>query len=312
MLAKKGHMLIARKLIKKFVTAQKPLIAVNEVSLEIKEGQTLGLVGESGCGKSTLGKLLLRLIEPTSGSIFFEGTDILSLPPFQLKKWRQKAQIIFQDPYASLNPRMTVEDIIAEPLKIHGIRVDPALILQALAQVGLNPDHRLRYPHEFSGGQRQRIGIARALILNPRFIVCDEPIAALDVSVQAQIVNLLKALQQELGITYLFISHDLRMVRYIAHNVAVMYMGKIIEYGPVEEIFINPRHPYTQALLSAIPSLEKAPSRMLLKGDLPSPTSLPKGCAFSTRCPHATALCQTDTPPLKILDKEQKVACHIC
>jgi len=249
-------MLIARKLTKKFSTSRGSLIAVDNVSLEIEEGQTLGLVGESGCGKSTLGRLLLRLSEPTAGSVHFDGVDILALSPKELKKWRQEAQIIFQDPYASLNPRMTVEDILAEPLKIHGIDASPEIIIQAIVQVGLNPEHRFRYPHEFSGGQRQRIGIARALILNPRLIICDEPITALDVSVQAQIVNLLKDLQQKLGLTYLFISHDLRMVRYIADQVAVMYLGKIVEKGPTEQVFTNPQHPYTKVLLSAIPSIE--------------------------------------------------------
>ena len=254
-------MLIARNLTKKFSTSRKTLVAVDNVSLEIEDGQTLGLVGESGCGKSTLGRLLLRLIEPTVGSVHFDGVDILALSPKELKKWRQEAQIIFQDPYASLNPRMTIEDILAEPLKIHGIESSSEIIVQALTQVGLNPDHRWRYPHEFSGGQRQRIGIARALILNPRLIICDEPITALDVSVQAQIVNLLKDLQQKLELTYLFISHDLRMVRYIADQVAVMYLGKIVEKGPTEEVFSNPQHPYTKALLSAIPSIENLKQR---------------------------------------------------
>ncbi len=256
MLAGGKIMLIARNLTKKFSMKRQIITAVDNVSLEIEEGQTLGLVGESGCGKSTLGRLLLRLIEPMSGSVHFDGVDILSLSPKELKKWRQEAQIIFQDPYASLNPRMTIEDIIAEPLKIHGIDASPEIIIQALVQVGLNPEHRWRYPHEFSGGQRQRIGIARALILNPRLIICDEPITALDVSVQAQIVNLLKDLQQKLGLTYLFISHDLRMVRYIADQVAVMHLGKIVERGLTEEVFTNPQHPYTQALLAAIPSIE--------------------------------------------------------
>lgn len=230
---------------------------MKNVSLEIKEGKTLGLVGESGCGKSTLGRLLLRLLEPSTGSIHFDGVDILSLSPKELKKWRQEAQIVFQDPYASLNPRMTIEDTIAEPLKIHGIDASPETIIEALKQVGLNPDHRWRYPHEFSGGQRQRIGIARALILNPQLLICDEPITALDVSVQAQIVNLLKDLQQQLGLSYLFISHDLRMVRYIADEVAVMYLGEIVEKGPTEEIYKNPQHPYTKTLLSSIPSFKR-------------------------------------------------------
>jgi oligopeptide transport system ATP-binding protein len=304
-------MLIAKNLTKKFMTTRGPLVAVNDVSLEIEEGQTLGLVGESGCGKSTLGRLLLRLIQPTSGSVHFDGVDILALSPPELKKWRQEAQIIFQDPYASLNPRMTVEDIIIEPLKIHGIEAPDELIIQALSQVGLNPEHRWRYPHEFSGGQRQRIGIARALILNPRLIICDEPITALDVSVQAQIVNLLKDLQHKLGLTYLFISHDLRMVKYIADQVAVMYLGKIVETGPATQVFENPQHPYTQALISAIPTLDKHTTRVVLKGDLPSPIHPPTGCPFNTRCPLATPLCRSEAPELKTILPGQQAACHL-
>jgi oligopeptide/dipeptide ABC transporter ATP-binding protein len=308
-------MLIARNLTKTFSTSRGSLTAVDRVSLEIKEGQTLGLVGESGCGKSTLGRLLLRLIEPTSGSVHFDGIDILSLSPSELKKWRQEAQIIFQDPYASLNPRMTIEDIVTEPLKIHKIAIAPEIIIEALNQVGLNPEHRWRYPHEFSGGQRQRIGIARALILNPSFIVCDEPITALDVSVQAQIVNLLKDLQHKLGLTYLFISHDLRMVKYIADRVAVMYLGKIVEQGPTDQVFANPQHPYTQALISAIPTIEKSKPHLVLTGDLPSPIHPPPGCAFSTRCPHATDLCRSQTPklesPASELNPERQTACHL-
>lgn len=249
-------MLTARHLVKKFTTPRGLLTAVDDVSLEIQEGQTLGLVGESGCGKSTLGRLLLRLLEPTSGEVYDSGTNLFSLSASQLKKWRQKAQIIFQDPYASLNPRMTVEDILTEPLIIHGIEFSSERIVQALQQVGLSPDARRKYPHEFSGGQRQRIGIARALILRPRFIVCDEPTASLDVSVQAQIVNLLKELKQQLKLSYLYISHDLRMVKYIADEVAVMHLGKIVEQGPCSQIFSSPEHPYTQTLLSAIPTPE--------------------------------------------------------
>lgn len=244
-------MLVAKNLTKKFGK----FVAVDDVSLKIEEGKTLGLVGESGSGKTTLGRLLLRLIEPDSGSIHFDDVDILSLKPRELKKWRQEAQIIFQDPYASLNPRMTAGDIVAEALEIHKIDVTPETIIQSFEQVGLNPDHTFRYPHEFSGGQRQRIGIARALILNPRLLICDEPITALDVSVQAQIVNLLKDLQLRLGLTYLFISHDLRMVRYIADHVAVMHGGKIVEYGETSQVFSSPQHPYTQSLLAAIPSM---------------------------------------------------------
>ena len=232
-------MITVKNLKKLFSTFKGLLRAVDDVSFEIPEGQTLGLVGESGCGKSTLGRLLLRLLEPTSGEVHFDGNNIFALPPGELKKWRQEAQMIFQDPYASLNPRMTAQDIITEPLKIHNIDPEPDVIAKSFQQVSLNPHHRCRYPHEFSGGQRQRIGIARALILNPRFLVCDEPIAALDVSVQAQIVNLLKDLQKQMGLTYLFISHDLRMIRYIADHVAVMYLGKIVEKAPTELLFSN-------------------------------------------------------------------------
>ncbi|MGH2638086.1 MAG: ABC transporter ATP-binding protein, partial [Rhabdochlamydiaceae bacterium] len=244
-------------------------------------------------------------------SVYFDDIDIFSLSSSELKKWRQKAQIIFQDPYASLNPRMTIEDIIVEPLKIHGIKDSPEIIIAAMNQVGLNPEHRWKYPHEFSGGQRQRIGIARALILNPRLIICDEPITALDVSVQAQIVNLLKDLQQKLGLTYLFISHDLRMVKYIADHVAVMYLGKIVEEGPTDQVFTNPQHPYTKTLLSAIPTIEKIKPQPALLGELPSPLRPPSGCTFSTRCPHATHLCKLQAPLLTTLPQGQKVACHL-
>jgi ABC-type oligopeptide transport system ATPase subunit len=230
------------------------LAAVNNISLTILEGQTLGLVGESGCGKSTLGRLLLRLIEPSSGEVFFDHTKLSTLSSRNLKAWRQKAQIIFQDPYASLNPRMTIYDILAEPLIVHKLPLSKAVINQALEEVGLNPEHKDKYPHEFSGGQRQRIGIARALILKPRFIVCDEPITALDVSVQAQIINLLKDLQKKFSLTYLFISHDLRMVNYIADQIAVMHFGQIIEQGSPSKVFSNPEHPYTRELIAAIPN----------------------------------------------------------
>lgn len=307
-------MITVKNLKKYFSTSKGLLRAVEDASFEIPEGQTLGLVGESGCGKSTLGKLLLRLLEPTMGHVEFDGTNIFSLPAKELKKWRQEAQMIFQDPYASLNPRMTAEDIVAEPLKIHGIDIDPGMIAKTFQQVGLNPQHRGRYPHEFSGGQRQRIGIARALILNPRFLVCDEPIAALDVSVQAQIVNLLKDLQKELGLTYLFISHDLRMVRYIADQVAVMYLGKIVEKAPTETLFQNPLHPYTQALLSSIfvpdPAVERKKTRVVLSGEVPSPLHPPKGCGFCSRCPKAQGVCQDSPPPLKEVEPGHFVACH--
>ncbi len=307
-------MIVVKNLKKYFSVSRGLLRAVDDVSFEIPEGETLGLVGESGCGKSTLGRLLLRLYEPTAGQVEFDGNNIFSLPPHELKKWRQEAQMIFQDPYASLNPRMTAENIVAEPLKIHGIDIDPGLIAKTFQQVSLNPHHRSRYPHEFSGGQRQRIGIARALILNPRFLVLDEPIAALDVSVQAQIVNLLKELQKQMGLTYLFISHDLRMVRYIADQVAVMYLGKIVEKAPTEILYQNPLHPYTRALLSAIPlpdpAAEKKRTRIVLSGEVPSPLQPPKGCGFCTRCPKAAAICREDPPPLREVEPGHFVACH--
>ncbi|MGR3973173.1 MAG: ATP-binding cassette domain-containing protein [Candidatus Rhabdochlamydia sp.] len=246
-------MLVATHLTKKYKTSRGLITAVDNVSLKIEAGKTLGLVGESGCGKSTLGRMLLHLTEPTSGMVHFNGQSLLSFTPKELKRWRQQAQMIFQDPYASLNPCMTAEDNVIEPLIIHGLEINKNIIIKTFEQVGLNPAHRFKYPQEFSGGQRQRIGIARALILNPKFIVCDEPIAALDVSVQAQIVNLLKEIQSQYDLTYLFISHDLRMVKYIADHVAVMHLGTIVEQGPTHEIFSNPSHPYTQTLLASIP-----------------------------------------------------------
>jgi len=308
-------MITVKNLKKLFSTSKGLLRAVDDVSFEIPEGQTLGLVGESGCGKSTLGRLLLRLLEPTSGEVHFDGNNIFALPPGELKKWRQEAQMIFQDPYASLNPRMTAQDIITEPLKIHNIDPEPDVIAKSFQQVSLNPHHRCRYPHEFSGGQRQRIGIARALILNPRFLVCDEPIAALDVSVQAQIVNLLKDLQKQMGLTYLFISHDLRMIRYIADHVAVMYLGKIVEKAPTELLFQKPLHPYTQALLSAIPLpdpvAEKKRTRTALTGEVPSPLHPPKGCGFCTRCPLAKGVCKETVPELREVEPGHFVSCHL-
>jgi oligopeptide/dipeptide ABC transporter ATP-binding protein len=311
-------MIIVKNLHFTYSSSKRSIRAIDDVSFEIPEGKTLGLVGESGCGKSTLGRLLLRLHEPTEGEVLFDGNNIFSFSPNELKKWRQEAQMIFQDPYASLNPRMTAEDIIAEPLKIHGIDIDPGIIAKTFQQVSLNPQHRSRYPHEFSGGQRQRIGIARALILNPRFIVCDEPIAALDVSVQAQIVNLLKELQQQMGLTYLFISHDLRMIRYIADEVAVMYLGKIVEKAPTEMLFQNPLHPYTQALLSAIPLpdpvAEKKRTRIVLTGEVPSPLHpphAPRGCGFCSRCPYVKNICKESVPPLKEIEPGHFVSCHL-
>ena len=278
--------------------------AVSDVSFEIKKGETLGLVGESGCGKSTLGRCILRLIEPTSGQIFFKGQDITHLGAREMRKLRRNMQIIFQDPYASLNPRMTVEDILGEPLDIHKLcktRGDrQARILKLLDLCGLRREAITRYPHEFSGGQRQRICIARALAVEPEFIVCDEPVSALDVSIQAQIVNLMQDLQKELGLTYLFIAHDLKVVEHISTRVSVMYLGKMVETADAEELYNDPKHPYTQALLSAIPVPDPTykKDRIILKGDVPSPINPPPGCYFHPRCPIARDNCKDAFPPL--------------
>ncbi len=294
------------------------LRAIDDVSFDITEGETLGLVGESGCGKSTLGRVLLRLEELTEGEILFNHKNISKLGTKDVKQLRKEAQIIFQDPYASLNPRMTIGDIIAEPIEIHGLafkREKEKRIDELLSLVGLNSAYKGRFPHELSGGQRQRIGIARALSLNPRFIVCDEPISALDVSVQAQIINLLKKLQKEIGLTYLFIAHDLGVVKYISNRVAVMYLGKIVEMTSSQQLYQNPLHPYTQALLSAIPipdpRLERSRSKVFLKGEIPSPSSPPKGCVFSTRCPYAKPLCFAIKPKWKEVSPKHFTACHL-
>jgi oligopeptide transport system ATP-binding protein len=279
--------------------------AVDGISFDIMRGETLGLVGESGCGKSTTGRTILQLYRPTEGVVEFEGQDLAQLSGSALRRMRQEMQIIFQDPFASLNPRMTVGSIVNEPLQIHGLypnkKERQAFIESLLEKVGLNPYFVNRYPHEFSGGQRQRIGIARALALSPRFIVADEPISALDVSIQAQVVNLLEELQGELDLTYLFIAHDLSMVRHICDRVAVMYLGKIVELGPVDDVYDNPLHPYTQALLSAVPvpdpRMESERRRIILQGDLPSPANPPSGCNFRTRCPVAFGLCAEDPDP---------------
>ncbi len=292
--------------------------AVDNVSFEIFEGETLGLVGESGCGKSTVGRAALRLHEPTGGRIKVDGKDLSQASASELRAARPFMQMIFQDPHASLNPRMAVSEIIGEPLDEHQSlsRAERlSRIYELMDQVGLNRAFANRYPHEFSGGQRQRIGIARALALNPKFIVCDEPIAALDVSIQAQVVNLLEELQDKLGLTYLFISHDLSMVRHIADRVAVMYLGKIVELAPQKQLFDAPAHPYTQALLSSVP--EPDPEReakrehIVLKGDVPSPETPPKGCNFSTRCPKVMEICRELEPVFKATDEGRYVACHL-
>jgi oligopeptide transport system ATP-binding protein len=290
--------------------------AVDDVSLNILKGETLGLVGESGCGKSTLGRAILNLHKPTDGRVLFEGNDLTALSGPELRSMRARMQIIFQDPYSSLNPRMTVEAIVGEPLVIHKIVSGNELrdrVESLLERVGMNPLLASRYPHEFSGGQRQRIGIARALALNPSFIVADEPISALDVSIQAQVVNLLEDLQEEFNLTYLFITHDLSMVRHICDRVAVMYLGKIVELGTIGEIYDNPQHPYTQALLSAVPVpdplVEEKRQRIILEGDVPSPANPPEGCNFNTRCPIAFDRCFKEEPELKELITRHNIAC---
>ncbi len=291
--------------------------AVDGISFDIVRGETLGLVGESGCGKSTVGRTILRLYDPTGGRIVFDGIDITGLEGEVLRRMRPRMQMIFQDPQACLNPRMTVASIVAEPLDEHGTvkgRQKRERVRDLLGAVGLNPKFADRYPHEFSGGQRQRIGIARALALNPDFIVCDEPIAALDVSIQAQVVNLLQDLQGQLGLTYLFISHDLSMVRHLADRVAVMYLGKIVELAPREPLYAEPLHPYTQALLSAVPipspRLERKRERIILTGDVPSPANPPSGCRFRTRCPVAFERCAAEEPAWREVAGNRWVACH--
>ncbi len=289
--------------------------AVDSVSLDIHRGETLGIVGESGCGKSTLGRTILRLTDPSSGKVLFDGVDLVTLSKEEMRQMRQKMQLVFQDPYASLNPRMTVKDLIKAPLDVFDIGTEEEKmqkVFDIMKKVGLSEEQLNRYPHEFSGGQRQRIVIARAIILNPEFVVCDEPVSALDVSVRAQVLNLLKQLQKERNLTYMFISHDLSVVKYICDRIAVMYLGRVVELASKDDLYDAPRHPYTKALLSAVPIAEVGNKRevTVLEGDVPSPINPPAGCYFCTRCPYADDYCKTVKPELRDLGNGHMCACH--
>lgn len=312
--------LISVRNVKKYFNVGSGLLkAVDDISFDIYEKETLGLVGESGCGKSTTGRTITRLYEPSGGEVIFKGQNIYKLSRHDMQEVRKDFQIIFQDPYASLNPRMTVEDIVAEPLDVHQTyktrdeRTDR--VMELLRLVGLGEEHALRFPHEFSGGQRQRVGIARALALNPKFIVCDEPISALDVSIQAQVVNLLKNLQESMGLTYMFIAHDLSMVRYISDRVGVMYLGHMMELAESDELYTHPIHPYTKALLSAIPipdpQIQRTRKRIMLEGDVPSPIDPKPGCRFVERCSYAVDKCRKETPVLVEKSPKHFAACHV-
>ncbi len=320
MTTQNDHILQVKGLKKYFRLSRNEYVkAVDDVTFDIKRGETFGLVGESGCGKSTAGRTIIRLYDATDGQVLFEGKDVHKLNRKEMFEYNKNVQMIFQDPYASLNPRMTVEDIIAEGIDIHGLASNAKerkeRVHELLQRVGLNKEHAHRFPHEFSGGQRQRIGIARALALHPKFIIADEPISALDVSIQAQVVNLMRELQEENGLTYLFIAHDISMVRYISDRIGVMYLGNIVELADSETLIQNPLHPYTQALLSAVPipdpETERTRERIILKGDVPSPINPPSGCRFRTRCPQAKPECAERIPEWKEVDPGHFVACHL-
>lgn len=290
--------------------------AVDDISFSVKRGETLGIVGESGCGKSTAGRTILRLLEPTSGQVLFEGSDLAKQSREQMRKKRQEIQMVFQDPYSTLNPRLTIEEILAEPLRAHGL-TDKALVKNKVYEIldvcGLSPEHARRYSHEFSGGQRQRIGIARSLVLQPKLVIADEPVSALDVSIQSQILNLLQELQEKFSLTYLFISHDLSVIRHISNRVAVLYLGRLAELATVDELYQDPRHPYTQALLSAVPLANPLAKRerIILRGDVPSPANPPIGCAFASRCPKVIEICKTVRPETILVSPTHQVACHL-
>ena len=309
-------LLEVRNLKKYFPSGTQVVKAVDDVSFDVYEGETLGLVGESGCGKSTTGRMTIKLLDSTAGSILYRGRDIAQLKGSELRDQRCRMQIIFQDPFSSLDPRKTIGETIGRPLQVHGLaskhqRLER--VLELMERVGLDPNWVNKYPHELDGGRRQRVGIARALAVNPEYIVCDEPVSALDVSIQAQVLNLLQDLQEEMGLTYLFISHDLSVVKHLSNRIAVMYLGKIVELATSDELFANQAHPYTQALLSAIPipSIDAKPKRILLQGDVPSPKNPPSGCRFHTRCPYATERCRQEEPQLQDIGGGHFVACHL-